>query len=111
MKKKPITIAGVALAAALAVCSTFAYAQGGVTVSTQNPRQVALMRWYGANQTTQFQVRNSPYAFVFDGSNAWVANYANGTVSKLRVGLIPMVWRLTEPIFGLPICIARPSPK
>ncbi|MBV9304012.1 MAG: hypothetical protein JOY62_11280 [Acidobacteriaceae bacterium] len=49
-----------------------------------NPLAVALLRWYPANQTASFSVGNAPVGIVFDGSNVWVANLNDNTVTKLR---------------------------
>src|SRR6516165_8479268 len=46
----------------------------GVTSSTQNPLQVALLHWYDANLTTTFRVGSSPRGVTFDGVNIWVVN-------------------------------------
>jgi len=48
-----------------------------------NPQQIALLRWYEANQTTSFAVGASPFGVAFDGANIWVANQGSATVSKL----------------------------
>ena len=55
----------------------------GVTNSTQNPLQIALLHWYNTNLTTTFDVGTVPYGVAFDGANIWVANSNSGTVSKL----------------------------
>ena len=49
-----------------------------------NPLQVALLRWYGANQTTTFAVGSNPLGVAFDGANIWVVNNLSNTISKLR---------------------------
>ena len=50
-----------------------------------NPIQVALLRWYEANQTgNQFSVGASPIGIAFDGASIWVANYGSNNVTKLR---------------------------
>jgi hypothetical protein len=51
-----------------------------------NPNQVALLHWYAANQTTSFAVGTHPAGVAFDGSNIWVANFSDGTLTKLRAG-------------------------
>ncbi len=56
----------------------------GVTTSTQNPLQVAILHWYDANLTTQFTTGTAPYAVAFDGSSIWVANNGSNNVIKLR---------------------------
>jgi hypothetical protein len=56
----------------------------GVTSSTKNPLQVALLRWYDANLTTAFTVGTSPRAVAFDGANIWVANFGSNNVTELR---------------------------
>lgn len=50
-----------------------------------NPLQVALLRWYEANESPIFfGVGENPIGAAFDGANIWVANSGAGTVSKLR---------------------------
>src|SRR5580704_13187523 len=49
-----------------------------------NPLKVALLKWYRANEITQFRVGAEPIGVAFDGVNIWVANYNAGSVSKLR---------------------------
>ena len=50
-----------------------------------NPNQVAILRWYQANQTAFFSVGLYLGGMVFDGANIWVTNNeGNGTVTKLR---------------------------
>ncbi|MDA8326732.1 MAG: hypothetical protein M0033_11010 [Nitrospiraceae bacterium] len=48
-----------------------------------NDDQIALLRWYAANQTTQFSMGADTSGVAFDGANIWVANWGSGTVSKL----------------------------
>jgi len=57
---------------------------GGVVSSNLNPLQVALLHWYGANQTTSFTVGSSPFGIAFDGANVWIANFSSNNVTKLR---------------------------
>jgi outer membrane protein assembly factor BamB len=53
--------------------------------SSPNPLQVAILRWYPANLTTQFfPVGNHPFAVAFDGANIWVTGGDDNTVIKLR---------------------------
>ena len=50
-----------------------------------NPLQVALLRWYPANQATTFALgTNDPFALAFDGANLWITNNHDNTVSKVR---------------------------
>jgi len=50
-----------------------------------NPLQVALLRWYQANQTeNQFTVGSNPYGIAFDGANIWVTNCNSNTLTELR---------------------------
>jgi YVTN family beta-propeller protein len=50
-----------------------------------NPQQVALKRWYSANQSgASVSLGGSPYGVAFDGSSIWVSNAANNNVSKVR---------------------------
>jgi hypothetical protein len=49
-----------------------------------NPQQVAILRWYAANQAAiSFAVGVDPVGVAFDGANIWVANGADNTVTKL----------------------------
>ena len=75
--RKPLSSVGYAFRAQVAD-----YAGGG----GRNPMQIALLRWYDANQTgIQFSVGSSPWGIAFDGANIWVANWVtSGTVTKLR---------------------------
>src|SRR5262249_7498402 len=52
----------------------------GVTSSTDNPLQLALLHWYNANLTTHFSVGAGPVAVAFDGANIWVANVDTNNV-------------------------------
>ena len=74
---------------ALSLLSASTLAQGtprtGVTSSTKNPLQIAILHWYDANLTTSFPVGISPSALTFDGENMWLAEGLFGnTVVKLR---------------------------
>ena len=46
----------------------------GVVSSSLNPLQVALLHWYGANQTTSFAAGSGPFGVAFDGENIWVSS-------------------------------------
>ena len=59
-------------------------ALGGIVSSNLNPLQIALLHWYGANQTTSFTVGSSPFGIAFDGANVWIANFSSNNVTKLR---------------------------
>ena len=49
-----------------------------------NPMQIALLRWYEANQAgIAYAVGSHPYGICFDGTNIWVATYGNN-VTKLK---------------------------
>ena len=49
-----------------------------------NPLQVAILRWYAANLTTQVPVGKNPNDVAFDGTHIWVANDSINNVTKLR---------------------------
>lgn len=49
-----------------------------------NPAQVALKRWYSANQATTFPLQGSPAGIVFDGTNIWVVLNSIGSIAKYR---------------------------
>jgi hypothetical protein len=70
---------------ALAWLCGSALAQGGVTNSTKNPQQIAILHWYDANLTTNLSGLQ-PNGVLFDGANLWVTSYRNasGTLVKLR---------------------------
>jgi hypothetical protein len=91
----------------------------GVTSSTQNPLQIALLHWYNANRTASFAVGSEPSGVAFDGANIWVANQNSNNVTKLRasdgkllgtfaVGRVPSAWLLTGPTSGWRIGAASP---
>src|SRR5260370_1883921 len=46
----------------------------GVTTSTQNPLQIAILHWYDPNLTTQFTPGTAPYPVPFDASTIWQPN-------------------------------------
>jgi hypothetical protein len=61
---------------------------GPIINGSFNPLQVALLRWYEANETAiDFAVGNRPQAMAFDGIHVWVLNLGigNSSVTKLRV--------------------------
>ncbi|MCH7884361.1 MAG: hypothetical protein IIC01_03840 [Planctomycetes bacterium] len=56
-----------------------------VGTGARNPLQIALLRWYEANESgVTFNVGSSPGGVAFDGANIWVANLVSNTVTKLR---------------------------
>lgn len=60
-------------------------AAGPLSAIQRTPQQIALLRWYDANQTGQsFSVGSNPRGIAFDGANIWVANRNGNTVTKLR---------------------------
>jgi len=62
-------------------------ATGGSSTPQYNPNQVALLRWYEGNKSgASFETGHSPCGLAFDGSNMWVSNYADNTVTKFRAG-------------------------
>src|SRR5713226_7735572 len=83
-KKKlmPVIVAFI-LGSLLIDVSKPAFAQGGVVRSIENPLQIAILHWYGGNQTASFAVGSSPFPVAFDGASIWVAN-GDDTVTKLR---------------------------
>ena len=56
----------------------------GVTSSTMNPLQIALLHWYNANLTTIFGAGNNPRGLTFDRANIWAVNNVSNNVTKLR---------------------------
>src|SRR5208282_389266 len=71
---------------ALLLCSTIGLlAQDGVVISSKNAQQVALLRWYQANQAqTVFQAGGYPIAAAFDGQSIWVANANSNNIMRFR---------------------------
>ncbi len=54
-------------------------------LDTPNAQQIAILRWYDANQASiTFAVGTSPTGVAFDGASIWVANAASNNVTKLR---------------------------
>lgn len=85
------SINGIAGNVTLTAGNNISLAQNGNTVtvsstaSTFNPQQVAQLRWWAANRSgASFAVGSQPSGVAFDGSNIWVSNHADGTVTKLR---------------------------
>jgi YVTN family beta-propeller protein len=64
--------------------SPVAVAAGGYVGVKKSPMELALRKWYGANQVTTFAVGSSPHGVAFDGANIWVANYGSDNVTKLN---------------------------
>ena|SRR5260370_11570468 len=56
----------------------------GVTNSTKNPLQIAILHWYDANLTTTFPVGSIPLGMAFDGANLWVVNFGDNNVAKVQ---------------------------
>jgi hypothetical protein len=54
------------------------------SANNPNPNQVAILRWYAANETANFPVGSAPYGVAFDGANIWVANGGSSSLTKLR---------------------------
>ena len=49
-----------------------------------NPLQIALLRWYEANDTgLTYAVGDMPQAICFDGANIWVVDSGSDNVTKL----------------------------
>jgi DNA-binding beta-propeller fold protein YncE len=63
-------------------------AQGpqGPTGAAINPRRIALMRWYEANETGWSAATGTrPESIIFDGTEIWSANFDDDTIRKYRV--------------------------
>ena len=99
MKKKAylLVLAGVVLCSVFVVGEAHrAWADDGFYVvasrgpqgapgASLNPLQIAILRWYPANQALpDIVVGTQPTAIAFDGANIWVANYGSNNVTKLR---------------------------
>jgi hypothetical protein len=75
------------LALSLVCISTLAQVSpnNGVTNSTKNPLQIAILHWYDANLTTSFDIGLIPAALAFDGENMWAgAGLFKDELIKLR---------------------------
>ncbi len=58
--------------------------ESGPPGSSMNPLDIALLRWYEANQAGNiYWSGGSPWSICFDGTNVWVTNYMDNTVTKL----------------------------
>jgi hypothetical protein len=83
----------------------------------RNPMQIALLRWYEANQTgIAYGVGQYPWGVAFDGANIWVANSFSQTVTKLRtsdgavLGTYPVGTNACSVAFdGLNIWVTNPN--
>jgi YVTN family beta-propeller protein len=64
--------------------STQSTAAGPPVVAAANPLQVALLRWFPADQSVTIAVGTNPNGIAFDGTDIWVANYSSTTVSKVQ---------------------------
>lgn len=61
------------------------FADGSLQTTAHTPQQIALLRWYPAIQTgATFAVGNHPEGMAFDGTDLWIANSADNSVTKLR---------------------------
>jgi DNA-binding beta-propeller fold protein YncE len=57
----------------------------GLPGASLNPLQIAILRWYPANQALpDIAVGEHPTGIAFDGANIWVASHNSNNVSKLR---------------------------
>jgi hypothetical protein len=57
----------------------------GANGLSYSPQQIALLRWYEANQAgNNFATGIRPRGIAFDGANIWVTNQDSGNVSKLN---------------------------
>ena len=81
-------------------------AASGVVSSTRNPLQIAILHWYGANQTASFGVGNGPEGVAFDGASLWVSNRSDGSVTKLRASDGACAGTCTFAVGSLPIGVA-----
>jgi len=56
-----------------------------VTAPAYHLQQVALLKWWGVSSADNtVTVGAGPLGMCFDGANIWVANFGNGTVSKVN---------------------------
>ena len=65
--------------------NTLTIAATAANTQQYNPNQIALLRWYDANQSgATFQSGSAPSGIAFDGAHVWVTNAGESTVSKIR---------------------------
>ncbi len=69
-----------------------------------NTQQIAILRWYAANLTTQITVGNRPLDVAFDGENIWIVNSASNNVTKLRASDCAILG--TFPVGNGPLALA-----
>jgi hypothetical protein len=82
---------------------------GGPNSMYYNPNQVALKAWYPANEVVNFSTfydslgtahsLSQPGGLAFDGSNLWISNPGNNTVTKVRAsdGQFQASYAVTNP--------------
>jgi len=52
-------------------------------VTSFNPLQIAILRWYPANQPLpDIPVPGRPFGIACDGANIWVTNFSDNSVSR-----------------------------
>ena len=81
---------GLCLSCVILIASTISDAQqkpAGVSVTPANYNQIAILKWYKANQVTSFAVPN-PKGVAYDGANIWVANNNGVTEIQANSGAI-----------------------
>jgi|SRR5712691_1780349 len=61
----------------------------GPAGASLNPLQIALLRWYPANQTATFPAGQWPNAIAFDGVNLWITN---NVAAGMDLGEVKVEW-------------------
>jgi hypothetical protein len=89
MKKQSFTTLKLAIVFAMVTTMSLS-----AMAQSSNPLQVALNRWYVANEVVHFSTfydstgnahaLSTPSGMAFDGSNLWIGNEGNNTVMKVR---------------------------
>lgn len=76
------TIASLICLCGLVGAVSQAYGQAG---PERNPRKVALLKWYGANQAASLRLQYGLSCIAFDGHNIWVGGLGDNIVTKIAV--------------------------
>ncbi len=77
-----------------------------------NRLAIAQLHWYAANTTgISFPVGSFRYAVAFDGTNMWVTNASDNTVTKLRASDGACVGTCTFPVGTTPLGAAQRQPS
>jgi hypothetical protein len=79
--------AGAAGSSSFSVPGGIAFADSSLQTSAALPNihQVALLRWYAADQVATFTADTNPLELAFDGQHVFVTDFSSGKVTKLEM--------------------------